>query len=569
MRQRFIVLGAVLAALLNVPATASPRAELAGLRAGVDYAEGEISVAFAPDLPREKAEALALMMGGTLGEKARSSNSYRVRLGHGADMITALERFEADSRVLWAAPIAIYYPHRPPNDARYDEQWPLLNTGQTGGTVDADIDAHRAWAITEGDSGVTIAIVDTGVDYNHPDLDGGRYAGGYDFVSNDANPMDIDGHGTFVAAIATADTDNGVGIAGISQDSAYQALRVCGPFGCFAHDVADAIEWAVDNGADVINLSLGGPAPAPQIEAALEYAYSNDVVTVCSAGNSNCGNVSYPAAYPECIAVANTDHDDQRGMLSSCGPEVDVAAPGTDVLSAYQGDYLVASGTSAAAPHVSGLVALLVAERGTQEVETVRSLIEQTADGSGVNNEVGHGRINAERALSTWAEPSPVLALGVYTPYYCDPYALPSVNDSAHQFCVDAGFETYSDFNLEGPQGGTHTWWNGSRWATSGNNSVCYIRDLECKLPVEVTATDCELCFPPRTYCVTGSTTGGELPVTPYWRIDNGAWVPASPAGEGPWTKQYTVADPDFTFSFRVKDAAGSWSNTVIQGCYD
>lgn len=241
------------------------------------------------------------------------------------------------------------------------------------------IRAPAGWALNTGAVWVTIAILDTGVDLSHPDLFV-RILPGYDFVNNDNDPQDDHGHGTHVAAIAAASTNNGEGVAGVNWGANILPVKVLnsGATGTYSN-VAAGIVWATDNGAQVINLSLGGPAPSFVLNDAVNYAYQRGVILVASTGNAGAPSVLYPAAYDPVIAVGATDSDNNLAGFSNYGPEVDVVAPGMNIYSAYPGGgYGYRSGTSMSAPHVSGLAALLWGIPGNGPAR-IRALIEANA----------------------------------------------------------------------------------------------------------------------------------------------------------------------------------------------
>ncbi|MDH5704489.1 MAG: S8 family serine peptidase, partial [Candidatus Aminicenantes bacterium] len=260
---------------------------------------------------------------------------------------------------------------------------------------------------------VVIAILDTGVDFNHPDLDDKLLSTGYDFVNDDTDPTDDHGHGTFVAGIAAAETNNGEGIAGVAWNCMVLPIKIADSAGdiAIAAEIA-GINYAVEQRAHVINLSLGGPGSDPFEQTAVAYAYEHDVVVVAAAGNSG-GATEYPAAYDECLAVAATDYDDLRPTWSNFGPEIDVAAPGETVFSLYPTDLVVppflpyawGQGTSASAPHVAGLAALIRSIKPDLSAEDIMNVIRYTADDvnsasyEGRDNFIGYGRISLERAL--------------------------------------------------------------------------------------------------------------------------------------------------------------------------
>ena len=262
-------------------------------------------------------------------------------------------------------------------------------------------------------SGIKVAIIDTGVDYNHPDL-AGRYAGGYDFVNDDTNPMDDNNHGTHVAGTIAA-VINEAGIIGVAPDVSVYALKVLnrrgsGNFG----DVIAALEWCVDNGIQITNNSFGSSTdPGITVRQAYDNAYTADILHVASAGNSGTidgsgDTVGYPAKYDSVIAVAATDSSNLRASFSSTGPDVELAAPGSGILSTVRnGGYATYSGTSMASPHVAGTAALVIAA-GITGPAAIRSQLQETADdlgASGRDSWYGFGLVDADGAAGTGLPP--------------------------------------------------------------------------------------------------------------------------------------------------------------------
>ena len=282
-----------------------------------------------------------------------------------------------------------------PDDADFAEQYGLQRSR-----------FPQAWGSERGDDGdgARIAVVDTGIDADHPDLRG-RIAAQADFVNDDRDAEDdsVGGHGTHVAGIAAAATNNRTGIAGGCPDCELLIAKVLtAEEHGFDSDIAKGIIWAADNGADVINLSFGGPEPAKVLKKSIKYAHRKGAVVVAAAGNSaEFGNVpDYPAAYHKVIAVGATDASDRHADFSNFGRYVDVAAPGVDVLSTVPGGYATYSGTSQAAPHVSALAGLLTDEGMTNK--EIRRRIMATAQDLGPDGRdprYGAGRIDASGAI--------------------------------------------------------------------------------------------------------------------------------------------------------------------------
>jgi thermitase len=327
-----------------------------------------------------------------------------------------------------------------PDDPNFGGKWDLHNTGyitDAGGNVVTQTDkkgADIAWLeareYLESQGGVSgtavIAIIDTGIRAAHQDLSG-KVIGGRNFFPPTCilifcfgtpvpgNWADDNGHGTHVAGIAAARGNNGLGVPGVSYMDEVQllAVRVCGTaLGiCNASGIVNGIIWAVDNGAHVLNLSLGGAGSAA-LQNALRHAVNNNVLAICATGNDN-GPVSFPAAYPECMAVGSTGWGDARASYSNFGPQIEIAAPGGDlgvaphsyILSSWHTSntaYGYAAGTSMATPQVAGLAGLLRA-MGMTSADDIRGRIRATADDLGApgwDNQFGDGRINVYRAIT-------------------------------------------------------------------------------------------------------------------------------------------------------------------------
>lgn len=274
-----------------------------------------------------------------------------------------------------------------PNDPYFSAQYAL-----------GMISCPKAWDATVGSPSVTIAIVDTGIDPTHPDL-AGKVVAGWDFVNDDPYADDDNGHGTHVAGIAGASSNNGVGIAGVAQRSALMPIKVLDASGSgLLSDVASGIVWAVDRGANVISLSLGSSSDSQTLRDAVAYATSNGAVVVAAAGNAGSNVATYPAAIPEVLSVGSVSSSDGRSAFSNYGSWVDVAAPGESILSTVPGGYEYWSGTSMACPQVSGIAALVYSRFGlgigpAQVVQRIQS----SADP--VGSWLKYGRVNAASAV--------------------------------------------------------------------------------------------------------------------------------------------------------------------------
>ena len=285
-----------------------------------------------------------------------------------------------------------------PNDPLYDPyQWNLRQ-----------IHAPEAWDLTTGSPDVIIAVLDTGVSFTHPDL-ANKLVPGYDFVNDTTLPDDDNGNGTHVAGIIAAETNNQIGIAGITWLGRIMPVKV---LDAAAHgDVslaAQGVIWAVDHGARVINLGLAGPTSSQDLVDAIDYAHSRNVVVIAPVANNGTADPSYPAALDHVIAVAATDHSDRPLTTSNSGDYISVAAPGDQIASTFRppggkDGYAVASGTAQAAAHVAGVAALLLSINPDLSTDDVQTVLEGSADHFGLtgrDSHVGFGRINAARALA-------------------------------------------------------------------------------------------------------------------------------------------------------------------------
>ncbi|MDV2884123.1 S8 family peptidase [Alkalihalophilus pseudofirmus] len=281
-----------------------------------------------------------------------------------------------------------------PNDEFFaDYQWNL-----------EQIEMSEGWNLSGGKD-VTIAILDTGVDPEHQDLKD-KLLTGFNAFDESSDHSDAHGHGTHVAGVAAALTNNVTGIAGVSWHSKILPVKVLNDNGeGSSYEVAKGIYWAVDNGADVINMSLGDYYHADVLQDAVRYAYENDVVLIAASGNDNVEDPMYPAQYEEVLTVAAVDDTRNRAFFSNYGQHIDVAAPGAHIPSLFPNNqYTVMSGTSMASPHVAGLAGLIRAMRPDLNVEQVYDVIRNTARDLGTEGHdayYGHGEIDVANALES------------------------------------------------------------------------------------------------------------------------------------------------------------------------
>jgi serine protease len=394
------------------------------------WSEREIIVKFKPGVPEGDETAIVHMYGCSVMKTC----SFAPWPSHTLCLVDVPEPMTADEMVgVFANEPLVEYAELNhyaklsfvPDDTFYQHQW-NLNDPISGG-----IGAEAAWDIQRGDPNVIVAVLDTGVAYEDigrfkqaPDLAATLFVPGYDFVNDDAHPNDDHGHGTHVAGTVAQNTNNGIGVAGVAFGCSIMPVKVVSGKGRGSYfDIVDGTYFAVNHGAKVINLSLGGDQDSITLKNAVAYAYSKGVTVVCAAGNEflEGSPPSYPAAYDDyCVAVGATRYDETRAYYSNAGSYIDLVAPGGDLLVDQNGDgygdgivqqtfsldprefaYWFFQGTSMAAPHVSGAAALLISN-GVTEPARVRQALESTAKDlgpTGWDEQYGWGLIDIGAAL--------------------------------------------------------------------------------------------------------------------------------------------------------------------------
>jgi thermitase len=366
-----------------------------------EFRPGEFLVKFKRGVSEKKKNAIHGKHGVKVKEKIKGIGVERLGIPKGKTVPGMLKVYKKNPNVEFAEPNFLARAvTTTPNDPYYSYQWAL-----------SKIQADEAWDIEKGSSAIIISIVDTGVDYTHPDL-AAKVTYGYDFVNWDTDPIDDHGHGTHCAGIASAVTNNRLGIAGVSWDSQIMPFKVLNSEGRgYYSAVANGIIYSALWGSDVISLSLGGPCYSQTLEDAVNYAYERGCLIVAAAGNSGDNTLLYPAACNNVMGVAATNRNDERASFSSYGAHITISAPGVGIYSTITNDrYAFGSGTSMATPHIAGLAALVWSKKPDLTNYEVRGVIEQTADdlySPGWDQYTGHGRINALKALQLLAPPPP------------------------------------------------------------------------------------------------------------------------------------------------------------------
>lgn len=434
------------------PSSRSQTQQTASLLA--DYVPGELLVRFRPGITPETlaasdqvgaASLQALLQRyqvtaverllPTVGTTATGlERIYKLALAPEADLLAFLAALSAEEAVEFAEPNYIYatqeqattaettvpmrtveaqsaagasQPIVNPTDRLFGQQWALYNGRTADSATRIDIHAPEAWTMTTGASDLLIAVIDSGIDYTHEDLNDGRVRTDIDkdYVNKDDDALDDAGHGTHVAGTIAAASNNGIGVSGILWQAQLLPLKVCDATGsCSLDAIVSAIQYAADKGARIISMSLGGSGCSSTLEAAIDYAYfEKGVVIIAAAGNNN-GLVGYPAAYEPVIAVGALDRHGQRAYFSNYGDALDLVAPGVRIFSTVPDNgYDTFSGTSMATPHVTGVAGLLLAQRPSLTNHEVRQLLFQSADDlgeQGLDRQYGYGLVDAEGVLT-------------------------------------------------------------------------------------------------------------------------------------------------------------------------
>jgi subtilisin family serine protease len=413
----------------------SERPVLTEIPDGVGYRSDELLIGIAEGADRTEVALLRDSVNATLKKTIEQLDIevWNIPATDEPGLVDLIQELSANQNIGYAEPNYIQKAIGIPNDTRFDDLWGMHNTGQTGGTADADIDAVEAWDTFTGSHDVVVAVIDTGVDYNHVDLvdnrwvnegeipgngvddDGNGYIDdvyGYDFAYDDGDPMDVQSHGTHCSGTIGGVGNNSIGVAGVSHAVRIMAVKFLDDSGSGSTDDAiDSVIYAVDNGAQILSNSWGcypGYCYSQALENAIRYAYDHNVLFVAAAGNDDNNNdviPTYPASYdvPNVLAVASTDHNDAKASSSSYGlTNVDLGAPGVNILSTVPGDgYDHFSGTSMATPHVSGAAALLKGYNPSLSALELKSIIMDSVDPVASMNgiTVTGGRLNINNAL--------------------------------------------------------------------------------------------------------------------------------------------------------------------------
>lgn len=397
---------------------------------------GEVLVRFKAGLSQQSVDkALNAVKARKIKAFKSVNNLHHVVLADGVSVQKAIKEYKKHAELLYVEPNFILEALALPNDARFTEQWGLNNTGQTAGTVDADIDNVEAWDYTVGDRNTVVAVIDTGIDYSHEDLSDNMYHNpldcnadgvdddlngyvddcyGIDTANNDSDPMDDNSHGSHVAGTIGATGNNNIGVSGVSWQTSLLACKFLDATGSGstsgAIECLDYLAILKDQGVNIVasNNSWGGGLYSQAMADAIDAQQQRGILFITSAGNIKVSNDIYqalPCSYylSNIICVAATDHNDNLASFSSTGSRtVHLSAPGVDTLSTIPDNgYALKSGSSMAAPHVTGVAALLAAQDSNRDWRTIKNLIIASGDNKeNLASTISSRRLNAYGALN-------------------------------------------------------------------------------------------------------------------------------------------------------------------------
>lgn len=391
-----VLIGVVAFSLLRSPSQSDVKGTATG-----NTAPGEVIVKYKQGVTENDKAGVRRSRNAQVRQRIDKLRSEVIKIPTGT-VEEAIREYRQNPLVEYAEPNFKAYAIGVSNDQSLSQQWGLFKIDA------AENAAQSAWDLTTGAASVKIAILDTGIEETHSDLTG-KVVGSANFTTT-TNATDLHGHGTHVAGIAAASTNNSSGVAGAGYNSALLNGKVLADDGSGYHSwIANGIIWAADQGAQVINMSLGGTSSSQTLQDAVNYAWGKGSVVVAAAGNSGVTTESYPGAYPNSIAVAATDSNDNKASYSNYGTWVDVASPGSSIYSTYKGNsYASMSGTSMSSPFTAGVAALVWSSGICSTNTCVRDQIEKTADPiTGTGSYWTYGRINAYKALSPIAGSNP------------------------------------------------------------------------------------------------------------------------------------------------------------------
>lgn len=494
-----------------------------------EYVPGEVLVKFSPTIGYAKVSSAISDLGATVIRTNETIGYHRLAIPADKTVDEMVKALSARPDVEWAEPNYIAHAFMTPNDPYYSYQWHFPLIGMPA-----------AWDQSSG-SGVIVAVIDCGVAYETygaftqaPDLAGTNFVAGYDYVNNDTHPNDDCAHGTHVTGTIAQTTNNSLGVAGIAYNCSIMPIKVLAADGTGSYDdIASGITFAANNGADVINMSLGGTYNSSAVSSAVATAYNAGVTIVCAAGNAGTSTPQYPAAYTQCISVSAVRYNKTYTSYTSYGSTIDICAPGGDVTVDQNGDgyvdgvlqqthdgsnygsfgYYFYEGTSMACPHVAGVAALIIAKYGDVGPDSVRAILQNTAEDLGTagrDNYYGYGLVDAEAALSLSTPTNPPVAAFSGTP--TSGYApLTVVFTDASTNNPTSWAWTFGDGGTSTAQNPSHTYTAAGTYTVTLTASNAYGSDSETKTGYITVTT--QPTNPP-VAAFSGTPTSGDVPLT-------------------------------------------------------
>jgi serine protease len=536
------------------------------------YVPDEVVVKFKDGVNKQKASTAMADLGATLLSSNEAIGIQQIRIPADKTVEEMVAVFNSRSDVEYAEPNYIAYAFMTPNDPYYVYQWhmPLINM-------------PAAWDQSTG-SGVVVAVIDCGVAYETygsftqaPDLAGTIFVAGYDYVNNDSHPNDDCAHGTHVCGTIAQTTNNSLGVTGVAFNCSIMPVKVLDASGSGTYTaIVNGITFAADNGAKVINMSLGGASGSTALQNAVIYAYNKGVTIVCAAGNAGTSAAQYPASYTQCISVSAIRYDKTYTSYTSYGSTIDICAPGGDLDVDQNGDgyvdgvlqqthngtnygtfgYYFYEGTSMACPHVAGVAALIIAKAGNIGPDSVRAILQNTAQDLGTtgrDNYYGYGMVDANAALSAINPDNPPVAAFSGTPtsgYY--PLTVTFTDASTNSPTSWAW--TFGDGGTSTSQNPSYTYTAAGTYTVTLTATNTYGSDSETKtgyITVTTPPTD------PPVAAFSGTPTSGTAPLTVTF-TDASTNTPTSWAwtfGDGGTS---TSQNPSYTYT-----AAGTYTVTL------
>ncbi len=515
---------------------------------GTQYARDEVIVKFKSAVSDSAIMSTLDAADSEVQESLPGDDLVIAGVPEGQTVDSFIDMLSAQPDVEFAQPNYIYHIEKTVNDPYLSYQWHLNK-----------INAFGAWDITMGSPDVRVAVLDTGIDNTHPEFSG-QIVAQEDVVNFDGNAQDDSGrydcfgHGTHVAGIIAGKADNGEGIAGVAPGVKLITVDVFDGDGAYTSDIILGIQFALNNGASIINMSLGGAGDDPAFHAALDNANARGVLCVAAAGNEHTSAPSYPSDYDSVVSVIATDQTDAKPYFSNYGDAKDISAPGVYIASTYPGDdYYFKDGTSMASPVVAGVAALILSADPHLLPADIKNILYSTADDLGAPGKdatFGYGRVNAYNALVYATTPNYQVSVTTLL------NGVPSTNCGT---IMGAGsYRSGSSANLQAWRSGGYRFvrWleNGTEVSTSPFYTVPVTRDISLSAefttltPLSISGSKTDVSrYGGSDGTITAAASGGDGLTYVYCLNNSGSWR-ESPVFTGLTVGTYTISVKDMAF---------------------